>query len=82
MTDVLTPRARIEIGRSLLDTGHWSGVRRGVKLAMTLENNLLGRMIVCDVKRKRKSEQITGATVFDIAESLRASFARKSSVAR
>ena len=71
--DILTPHSRVEISNALLASAHWRGVRRGVRLDMTLENNLLGRMIVCSYRvGRRKPQQVTGETVFDVAELLRA----------
>lgn len=80
MTDILTAHSRIEINRELLASGHWSGIRHGVKLDMKLENNLLGRMIVCQFKLGRKPQQITGETVYEIGNALRSEFSRKGKV--
>jgi hypothetical protein len=78
MTDILTPHSRVEISRALLASAHWRGVRRGVKLDMTLENNLIGRMIVCSYRvGRRKPQQVTGETVFEIADALRAKLGGK-----
>jgi hypothetical protein len=73
MTDILTPHSRVEISKALLASAHWRGVRRGIKLDMTLENNLLGRMIVCTYQmRPWKPQQVIGETVFEIANALQA----------
>ncbi len=78
MTDIITPRSRVEISRALLASAHWRGIRRGVKLDMTLENNLLGRMIVCSYRvGRRKPQQVTGETVFDVGNALRAKLGGK-----
>lgn len=74
---VLTAHSRIEIGRALTANGAWRGVRHGVKLRMSLENNLLGRMIVCRFTIPgEKPVEITGETVFEIGNALQSKLRR------
>lgn len=76
-SDIITAHSRIAISRELLASGHWSGIRHGVKLDMRLENNLLGRMIVCQFRIGKKPQQITGETIYEVGNALRAQFARQ-----
>jgi len=73
---VLSAHSRIEISRVLRESGHWSGVRHGVRLDMRLENNLLGRMIVCTIGSGKRKEQVTGETMYEVGNALQAKFRR------
>lgn len=73
---ILTAHSRIEIGRALLATGHWHGIRHGVKLDMRLEQNLIGRMIICTIGTGKKKQQVTAATVFEIGNTLQSKIGR------
>jgi hypothetical protein len=73
---VLTAHSRIAIGRALLASGHWSGIRHGVRLDMRLENNLLGRMIVCTIGSGKRKQQVTAETVFEIGNTLQSKIGR------
>jgi hypothetical protein len=70
-SDLLTAHSRIEIARALQSLGSWRGIRHGVPLKMHLEENLLGKMIVCEFRIGRKKKQVTGETVFEIGNTLR-----------
>ena len=72
----LTAHSRILIARELQQSGHWSGIRHGVRLDMRLENNLLGRMIVCTIGSGRKKEQVTGESMYEVGNALQAKFRR------
>lgn len=76
MLQVLTAHSRIEISRALLASGHWSGIRHGVRLDMRLENNLMGRMIVCTIGSGKRKQQVTGESVYDVGNALQAKFRR------
>ena len=76
MNDVLSAHSRIEISRTLRESGHWSGIRHGVRLDMRLENNLLGRMIVCTIGSGKRKQQVTGESMYEIGNSLQAKFRR------
>ena len=73
---VLTAHSRIEISRALLASGHWSGVRHGVRLDMRLETNLMGRMIVCTIGSGKKKQQVTGETMYEVGNALQTKFRR------
>lgn len=73
---VLTSHARIEISRALQLSGHWSGIRHGVRLNMRLETNLMGRMIVCTIGSGKKKSQVTGETMFEVGNALQGKFRR------
>lgn len=76
MPQVLTAHSRIEISRTLRESGHWSGIRHGVRLDMRLEQNLLGRMIVCTIGSGKRKQQVTGESVFEIGNSLQSKIGR------
>lgn len=73
---VLSAHSRIEIGRALLAAGHWSGIRHGVKLDMRLEENLMGRMIICTIGTGKRKQQVTASTVFEIGNTLQSKIGR------
>lgn len=73
---VITAHSRIEISRALLASGHWSGIRHGVRLDMWLENNLLGRMIVCTIGSGKRKQQVTGESMYEVGNALQAKFRR------
>jgi hypothetical protein len=73
---VLTAHSRIVIDRALLTSGHWSGIRHGVRLDMRLEENLMGRMIVCTIGSGKKKQQVTGETMFEVGNALQGKFRR------
>lgn len=73
---VLTSHARILIARELQHSGHWSGIRHGVRLDMRLEENLMGRMIVCTIGSGKKKSQVTGETMFEVGNALQGKFRR------
>lgn len=72
----LTAHSRIIIARELQSSGHWSGIRHGVRLDMRLENNLLGRMIVCTIGAGKKKQQVTGESMYEVGNALQAKFRR------
>lgn len=76
MLQVLSAHSRIEISRVLRAEGHWSGIRHGVRLDMRLENNLLGRMIVCTIGAGKKKQQVTGESMYEVGNALQAKFRR------
>lgn len=73
---VLTAHSRIEISRTLRESGHWSGIRHGVRLDMKLETNLLGRMIVCTIGSGKRKQQVTGESMYEVGNALQAKFRR------
>lgn len=73
---VISSHARIMISHALLASGHWSGVRHGVRLDMRLETNLLGRMIVCTIGAGKKKQQVTGESMYEVGNALQAKFRR------
>jgi len=72
----LTAHSRILIARELQQSGHWNGIRHGVWLDMRLENNLLGRMIVCTIGAGKKKQQVTGESMYEVGNALQAKFRR------
>jgi hypothetical protein len=43
---------------------------------MRLENNLLGRMIVCTIGSGKRKEQVTGESMYEVGNALQAKFRR------
>ena len=73
---VLTAHSRIEISQALRASGHWSGIRHGVRLDMKLETNLMGRMIICTIGSGKRKQQVTGETMYEVGNALQGKFRR------
>lgn len=76
MTVLTSHSRRILIARELQHSGHWSGIRHGVRLDITLENNLLGRMIICTIGSGKRKQQVTGESMYEVGNALQAKFRR------
>ena len=73
---VLSAHSRLEISQALRASGHWSGIRHGVRLDMKLETNLMGRMIVCTIGSGKRKQQVTGETMYEVGNALQTKFRR------